>query len=105
MYNIALIYPQEMQKSTKHPTYRLIHYTNCEEGIAAISLFGNLLDLLIVYEKCSFLKGNDIKTLINKQYPKLPVLIINNIDMLDHLINNDQFLILFSKLPFIKTPI
>jgi len=102
MYNIALIYPQKIYNKKKHPNYRLIHYKNCEEGIAAISLFGNLLDLLIVYEKCSFLKGNAIKVLINKQYPTLHVLIINNIDMLDHLINNNQFLILFSKLPLTK---
>jgi hypothetical protein len=105
MYNIALIYPQKIIRKNTHPYFRLIKYKNCEEGIAAISLFGNLLDMLIVYEKSSFLTGKEIKFLINKQYPKLPVLIINDIDMLDHLINNDQFLTFLSNLDTLKPPI
>tara|TARA_Y200000002_G_scaffold327562_1_gene290720 strand:- start:27 stop:344 length:318 start_codon:yes stop_codon:yes gene_type:complete len=97
MYNIAIIYPKKLYQQHKHPNYRLIHYINCEEGIAALSLFGNLIHILIVYEKCSFLKGTEIKLLINKQYPELPVLIINDTDILDYLANDDNFLIFLSK--------
>ncbi len=91
MYNIAVLYPNNLNIKHKYSTYRIIQYKNYEEGIAAISLFGNLLDVLIIFEKCSFLKASEIKYLINKQFPKLPILTLNKPSLFNELISTDFF--------------
>ena len=91
MYNIAILNPNWMTFKNKHSSYRIIHYKDCEEGIAAISLFGNLIDTVVIFETCSFLKADEIKYLIQKQYPKLPILTNLSTTTLADLISSDFF--------------
>ena len=96
MYNIAIIYPNNLKINQKYSSYRIIHYKNCEEGIAAVSLFGKLLDMLIIFDNCSFLTSKEIKILIKKQYPNLPILTLQNTKTLFDLIADDFFSTIFN---------
>lgn len=91
MYNIILIYPFNLNKKYTSKTIRFIQYKNCEEGIAAISFFGKLIDMVIIYEKTSFLSGDIIKYLIQKQFPYLPIFIFYDREKFTQLLQDNLF--------------
>ena len=57
-------------------SYRWIHYRDCEEGISSIALFSKQIHAVFVCDGMSFLSGIQIRTLLHKQYPSLPVIIL-----------------------------
>ena len=88
MYNFVIISPIKCASpsfSTPSPPTRCIQYYDCEEGIAAISNFGNLLSGAFIYAHTSFLSGIDLYSYIKKQFPHLPILLLSHPDSLHKL--------------------
>ena len=81
MNNIVIIGSLPINISTikkKFPTLRWILYSNNEEALAAISIYGHLFTVIFIQIDTTFMPSIDMYTTIKKQHPNLPTFIFKN---------------------------
>jgi hypothetical protein len=78
MKNIAIISPQQINIFTlkkKSPQCRWFHFHNTEEGIAAISVYGNQLHTLYLDFKTHYISSLNIYNIVKSEFSTLPILL------------------------------